>query len=202
MTSLNHALFLAINASAAPPGWLVALATVFAKYLYYLVPLHMALVWFAGTRFMRFVAITGLLGLVLGLLVSGLIGLLVYTPRPDVVGIGHTLLDHRPSAAFPSNHAIVCLTWAATAAIYGRIGIALAAAALGLLVAWSRVYLGVHFPLDMVGAAVIAAASAFVAARFMTRFGNGLVDLSERPLRLVGLAGTADTPRPRPKGPR
>lgn len=202
MTSLNHALFVAINASAAPPGWLVALATVSAKYLYYLVPLHMAVVWLAGTRFMRFVAITGLLGLVLGLLASGLIGLLVYTPRPDVVGIGHTLLDHRPSAAFPSNHAIVCFTWAGTAAIYGRIGIALAAVALGLLVAWSRIYLGVHFPLDMVGAAVIAVVSAFIAARFMTRFGNGLVDLSERVLRLVGFPGTADKLRPIPKGRR
>jgi undecaprenyl-diphosphatase len=32
----------------------------------------------------------------------------------------------------------------------------------GLSIAWSRIYLGVHFPLDMVGAAAFAPASALL----------------------------------------
>lgn len=39
-----------------------------------------------------------------------------------------------------------------------RAGIALAL--FGLPIAWSRIYLGVHFPLDMVGAIAVAAFSA------------------------------------------
>lgn len=35
-----------------------------------------------------------------------------------------------------------------------------ALAVLGILVAWARVYLGVHFPLDMAGALLVALASA------------------------------------------
>jgi undecaprenyl-diphosphatase len=35
---------------------------------------------------------------------------------------------------------------------------------LGLPIAWSRIYLGVHFPFDMVGAALVASAAAGLAA--------------------------------------
>lgn len=187
LTGFDDQLFLALNASANPPAWLVAFATIAAKYLYYLVPLHMALVWLGGTRFMRFVAVTGLLTMAGGLLFSGLVGLLVYTPRPGLVGIGHTLLDHRQSASFPSNHAIVCFTWAATMAIYGRAPLAAAVAALGLLVAWSRIYLGVHFPIDMIGAAIVSTAFAFAAAKLMTRHGAAIVDLGEAAMRALPL---------------
>ncbi|MDN4571705.1 undecaprenyl-diphosphatase, partial [Pandoraea cepalis] len=38
---------------------------------------------------------------------------------------------------------------------------------LGLLVAWARIFLGVHFPMDMVGAAVVAAVSAWLVTRQM-----------------------------------
>ena len=38
-------------------------------------------------------------------------------------------------------------------------------ALLGLPMAWARIYLGVHFPLDMVGAALVAALSAWLALR-------------------------------------
>ena len=38
-------------------------------------------------------------------------------------------------------------------------------ALLGLPVAWARIYLGVHFPMDMVGAASVAALSAWLCLR-------------------------------------
>lgn len=38
-------------------------------------------------------------------------------------------------------------------------------ALLGAPIAWARIYLGVHFPLDMLGAAVVAAFSAWLALR-------------------------------------
>ena len=183
--SLDHAIFLVLNASAEPPRLLVGFAIVCAKYLFFIVPLHLALVWVGGTRSMRFVALSGLLAMAGALLLSGLIGALVSTPRPSVIGIGHTLLDHRPSAAFPSNHAIVCFTWATTLAIFGRRWLAGAVALIGILVAWSRIYLGLHFPIDMVGAAAISAAVAVLAARIMTRFGADLLDLCEAAQRLT-----------------
>jgi len=38
-------------------------------------------------------------------------------------------------------------------------------AILGLPMAWARIYLGVHFPLDMVGAALVAVSSAYLCFR-------------------------------------
>lgn len=43
-------------------------------------------------------------------------------------------------------------------------------AVLGLPVAWARIYLGVHFPLDMLGAAIAAALSAWLCLREERRF--------------------------------
>lgn len=179
MTSLDQSIFLAINGPADPSGLALALAILCAKYLFLLVPIHMVVVWLGGTAHLRFIALAGLMALVGALLVSGLIGAAIYTPRPQVLGLGHTLIEHRPSAAFPSNHAIVCVTWAATLAIYGRLGLTLAFGSIGLLVAWSRIYLGIHFPLDMVGALVLGIGFAGSAAWVMTRHGRAILELSD-----------------------
>jgi undecaprenyl-diphosphatase len=180
MAGLNHELFLLLNAGAAPPAPVVLFAMLAAKVLIALVPLHIALVWCCGTRPMRFVALTGVLALPAALSVNAMLGLIAYTPRPFLLGLGHTLIDHRPSASFPSNHATVFFIWAATLALCGLGRLALRFGGLGLLVAWSRVYLGVHFPADMAGAAVVAALSAALSLQVMLRWGSFLLGSLER----------------------
>lgn len=192
MQSLDHAIFLLLNASVEPPRPLVWFAILCAKYLFVPVPLHLVLVWFGGTRRMRFVALSGIFAMAGALALSGIIGALVPTPRPGVIGLGHTLLDHRASAAFPSNHAIVCFSWAAILAIFGRRSLAFGVAGIGVLVAWSRIYLGVHFPIDMVGAAGLSAAAAILTANVMTRFGAVLLDLAESAVHRLASRGRVD----------
>jgi len=180
MDEWNHALFLLLNAGPEPSAPVAFLAIVAAKLLIAAAPLHIALVWFGGTRAMRFVALTGVLALAVALGLNLLIGLVAYTPRPFVIGLGHALIDHRPSASFPSNHATVLFVWAATLALCGLRRLALAFAGLGALVAWSRVYLGVHFPLDMAGAALVSGASAVLALQIMLRQGPAWLSALER----------------------
>ena len=179
VTSLNHTLFLALNAATEPSGPLLWLALASAKYLFLLVPLHMALAWFAGDREVREVAIAGLLALVVAFFFRVTFCLVFYTPRPSAIGLGHAWIDHRPSAAFPSNHAIVCFTWAAALAIFRRPALAAAAAVIGLAVAWSRIFLGVHFPLDMGGAALVGCGSAVLSAWLVQGYGSRLLTLAE-----------------------
>jgi len=72
---------------------------------------------------------------------------LVYPdPRP-LVGVPH-------SGAFPSGHAAAAFA-AATVIAYASRRLAVPAYVLAALVAWSRVYVGVHWPLDVIGGAVL-----------------------------------------------
>ena len=80
---------------------------------------------------------------------------LVKRPRPTQAGIAMTLRTHPPgSYGFPSNHA--CNTFAGAAVLAlaepPLLWPALAAAA---LVAYSRVYVGVHFPADVLAGALL-----------------------------------------------
>jgi undecaprenyl-diphosphatase len=177
--SLNHSLFLALNAGEAPWSGVVLLAVVAAKALIFLVPLHLILIWVGGERTIRFVALSALLALVIAIAVNGVVGALVYSPRPFVIGLGHTLIEHRPNSSFPSNHATVFFTYAASLAVYGRRTLAVSFVGIGLVVAWTRIYLGIHYPGDMLGAALVSGVAAVLSASVMMRFGPMILERSE-----------------------
>jgi undecaprenyl-diphosphatase len=76
--------------------------------------------------------------------------------RPDV----DTLVDRPSSSSFPSGHAassFACATVLAAFAPALRVPLFLLAAA----IAWSRVYVGVHFPLDVLAGALWGVAIGF-----------------------------------------
>ncbi len=157
MLALNNHLFLLLNASATASPILVTLAEVVAAKLIYLIPFLLFALWIWGKPEQRAgltaTAIAG--GLALG--ANQLLGLLWYEPRPFMIGLGRTLMPHAPENSFPSDHTTFILT----------IGFALIAtrtaptwakvvSILGALVAWARIYLGLHFPLDMLASTLIA----------------------------------------------
>lgn len=91
-----------------------------------------------------------------------LISLFWFHPRPFMMHVGHTYLVHAPDSSFPSDH--VTLMTAVGLVLVIRIETRIAGAivlALAVLTAWARVYLGVHFPLDMAGAAAVATLALF-----------------------------------------
>jgi undecaprenyl-diphosphatase len=185
VAELNDTLFLALNASAQAPWAAVAFAVFAAKYLTLLVPVLLCVMWIRGDRSRRSVALTCLVALLVALAVNQVVGLLAYSPRPFLIGLGRTLIDHRPSSSFPSNHGTVCFTVAAVLMATGMRRLALATACLGLVVAWSRIYVGIHYPLDMLGAMGSAALAAPVAIWVMAHFGERLLGLAESVYRLV-----------------
>jgi undecaprenyl-diphosphatase len=175
MESFNHSLFLTLNASAEPSPAVVLLAIIAAKYVVALVPLHIGLLWVGNTRITRSVALTAILALTIALAANQIIGLIAYTPRPFLIGLGHQLIDHRPSSSFPSNHGTIVFTYAAALAFCRVWRLSVVVGCLGLLVAWSRIYLGVHFPFDMLGAAIVSTLAAFVSNQVMLRYAGALV---------------------------
>jgi undecaprenyl-diphosphatase len=92
-------------------------------------------------------AIAGALVMNLGL------ALLWPRARPFVAGVGQAWMTHAATGSFPSDHLTAQWTLAGILLLQRstyRWGVAVAL--LGLPMAWARIYLGVHYPGDMLGA--------------------------------------------------
>lgn len=158
--SLNLYLFSIVNAGAGLAGWRLSAAVFAAEWVILLVPAALVVLWFSGFPAQRRAAVQASLAAAGGLAISGLLGKLWFHPRPFMAGIGHTFMHHAPDSSFPSDHATIMFTVALVLAFSQslqaqRIGRALLP--LAFVVAWSRVFLGVHYPLDMAGALAVAA---------------------------------------------
>ena len=94
--------------------------------------------------------------------IGGLIKDLVNRPRPpqcNLEGI-NLLIDCAQGLSFPSGHTLAAFSLATVLALRypkSRIPVFLAASLIG----YSRVYVGVHFPFDVLGGAVIAILSTY-----------------------------------------
>lgn len=89
----------------------------------------------------------------IALLLNQAAGLIWFHPRPFMEGIGHSYLVHAAENSFPSDHGAVVFAVALgllSQAASRKAGLFMVV--LAVVVAWSRVYLGVHYPIDMLGA--------------------------------------------------
>ena len=166
MRDLNEALFLLLNASDHPSAILFALAKLFADYVIWLVPMALVAAWLRGSDHTRKQMLEATAAGLVGLLIAQVIGLLWNHPRPFAMGMGHQMIPHAADPSFPSDH--LTLLWGVSFSfiLHGRSRFAGAMfALLGLPMAWARIYLGIHFPLDMVGAASVAGLSAYLCFR-------------------------------------
>lgn len=157
MLSLNTHLFILLNAPAAASPTLVTLAEVIASKLIYVVPLLLIALWIWSEPEQRSGLVSTGIVAALALGANQIVGLLWYEPRPFMIGLGRTLMAHAPENSFPSDHTTFMLTVGLAliatraAPMWGKV-----VSALAVLVAWARIYLGLHFPLDMFASALIA----------------------------------------------
>lgn len=171
---MDALVFTAIHGGSAATANAVLIATLIAKLLIYGLPVHMAALWLWGDDNRRQTALMLLLALVCGLAASHLIGLGFYRPRPFLAGLGEPLMHHRPNAAFPSNHALVFSAYASTLLLLRSYRLAAGVFTVGILVGLARIYLGVHYPGDILGGFLLGAAAAMVSLWIWPRWGDHL----------------------------
>ncbi|MFL6676215.1 MAG: phosphatase PAP2 family protein [Massilia sp.] len=159
LEQLNLLLFSSINAEAGLAGWRLQAGVFAAEWLIFLVPMVLVLLWISGEATQRQAAVRAGLAAVGALAINGVLGLLWFHPRPFMAGVGHSFMHHAPDSSFPSDHATIMFTVALVLAFnaapqvrkYGTMLLPIA-----LVVAWARVFLGVHYPMDMIGALVVS----------------------------------------------
>jgi undecaprenyl-diphosphatase len=162
--TFNQAIFLLLNATPDSPHWLVAAGILLADYAIWIAPALLVYLWLTGARNQREVAVRAAFTAMVALGINQLIGMAWYHPRPFAMGLGHTFLIHAPDSSFPSDHATLLSAISITLLYDGRRLLGGCALLVDIAVAWARVYVGVHFPLDMVGAGIVAWASCLLAA--------------------------------------
>lgn len=182
---LNLYLFSLINSAPGLDGWRLHGAVFAAEWLIMILPLGLVLMWMNGDTAQREAAVRAFMAAVIALTINKLIGLAWFHPRPFMAEVGQSFLFHAPDSSFPSDHGTSMFS-VALALAFGslregrRFGVALLA--LGVVVAWSRVFLGVHWPLDMAGALVTSSVAAVLVN---TRAGQVLAALVVPQLQVV-----------------
>ena len=161
LTELNLSLFEWINASSYASDWMIHFAIFIANDLLYCMILLFAWFWLRGNYDTKKQILKAFIFTSIAILISQCISHVYYHPRPFVMDVGRTLIYHAPNGSFPSDHMLIFSSIAFSYLFSAQRKLGISLLVMAWLVAWSRVYLGVHFPLDMLGAFLLAFALNF-----------------------------------------
>ncbi|MFN7096072.1 MAG: phosphatase PAP2 family protein [Gammaproteobacteria bacterium] len=173
--ALNQQLMQWLYAGPQPPHWEILLAMIIAKYLILIFPLILIYqcLRYRDQRalvFVIFIAILFSCGL------SYVIGHFLPTARPFVDGVVNNYMKHGPDASFPSDHVIFASTVAFGFMLGHKFKLGFWLLIIGLLIGLSRIFLGIHYPLDIAGGLVLGFLSALICVKgLLTHFQKALL---------------------------
>ena len=161
LSELNLSLFSWINASPEASNTSINFAIFIANDLLYCMILLFAWFWLRGNYDTKKQILKAFIFTSIAILINQCISHVYYHPRPFVMEVGRTLIYHAPNGSFPSDHMLIFSSIAFSYLFSAQRKLGIFLLIMAWLVAWSRVYLGVHFPLDMLGAFLLAFALNF-----------------------------------------
>jgi len=169
--ALDLQLFRLINNLAGRNAFLDSLARLLVNEYFLTTTMALILVifWFEGQdrdqreRNQRAI-LRALVALLLANIILKLCNLIYFRPRPFVDHEVNLLFYHPTDSSFPSNPATVGFSVATAIWLYNRrLGASLLV--LATLFGLSRIYCGVHYPLDVIAGALLGALSAYLVVR-------------------------------------
>ena len=135
-------------------------------------------------RGLRFVLLALVSVLVADAISARLVKTLVVRPRPCItleeVERVRLLVGCTTSSSFPSNHAVNASVLTTLVALYAR-PLLLPASIVAMLVLYSRVYVGVHYPLDVLAGSLLGIAVALALSWLITAMSRYLPMWQEAP---------------------
>jgi len=167
---MNIAVFKVINGFAHKSGLLDKIMILLSKYGPLIFMATLAAIYLYGVyrkdKMLRYAAIDTLAITVINMFLGFVIVSFYYEPRPFVSNKVNLLIPHAPDTSFPSDHSLGTMSIALGINNYYKIcGKVLIV--LSLLVGVSRVYVGDHYPMDVVGSYLIVLAVNFLYGRLL-----------------------------------
>ncbi|WP_102693574.1 undecaprenyl-diphosphatase [Rummeliibacillus pycnus] len=166
---MNYELFQQINGLAGHSTLLDNLMIFLSNSLPYVVVLLLLYLWFIGNKQkgieIRYTTVYAAFSAAIALFINVIIHFFYYHPRPFVTHHVHKLVAHAADSSFVSDHAVLVFAIAWTLFLRntrGKYIILLWATMVGL----SRIYIGVHYPYDVIGSIVLSLATSSLVVYF------------------------------------
>ena len=153
---MNYEIFQAINQNAGHQPLLDGLMVFFTQFAFPFFALVLLFMWFLGKERDKYTVVFAAITAVIGLVINFVLGHIFYENRPFVTHHVNLLVQHAKDSSFPSDHATG--TFSIALAIIWRkhrkigIGMLLFAICTGI----SRVYVGNHYPFDVLASIIVA----------------------------------------------
>jgi undecaprenyl-diphosphatase len=189
MEELNQTLFLKLNSLIGINHLLDLGINISGEYLVFLFVLVEIVLYFIVKK--RDIAILAFLSSMLALTFNQIAGFIYFHNRPFMDGLGKIIVNHVPENSFPSDH--TTFMFAIALVLYTKLEnkiIGEVLLFLALISGLSRVVIGVHYPMDIVGSIFIAIISCLVIYKLEKRlqfFNNFIFKLEKVILRVKNL---------------
>ena len=155
---MNIELFGLINNLANKNGVLDGIMIFFSNYVPYIFMAVIVIVFILGIKQKRFeyrkIAFSTVVITIINLIINLLIRSIFHVDRPFIHNKVNLLVPHDTASSFPSNHATGTMSIALGLGKYNRI-LEIIMTILSIIVGFSRVYVGNHYPMDVIGAYII-----------------------------------------------
>jgi undecaprenyl-diphosphatase len=157
---MNKTLFLYINSFAQKSNFLDMFFITSAEIMPFIfIGIEVWLYFFANKKKE---AVFAFYSMLIALLISAIIKLFYFHNRPFMDGIGVLLTYHAPESSFPSDHTTFLFSIAFSYLFSKLKKLALLSLFLAFLCGVARVYVGVHYPFDIMGGIFVGFIGAFV----------------------------------------
>lgn len=179
LDQININIFNSINHFAGSNAALDKIGILIAEYPLLIFILILVFLWFKNKEYKNSVLFCTY-SAILGLAINYLIALFYFHPRPFMDKIGILLINHAPETSFPSDHTTFMFSIAFMFLYFKetrKAGIILSA--LGILGDISRIFCGLHYPLDIIGSILIAIVSSyviFISKQNLQKFNNSIIN--------------------------
>ncbi len=160
-------LFHLINGLSGHFAWLDMIMIIIAQFSPVFLALILAILYLSFREKSQQAAFLAGISALLALGIGQVIGMAVHRPRPYAYAV-HVLIARTTDTSFPSDHATLAFAIAMLIWFYHR-KLSIGLFVLGIFIGFARVYVGAHFPTDVLGGAILGSIVGFVVGQLSLR---------------------------------